>query len=250
MVLQEQNLTQDTAQESSGINVLDVLWYLVHKAWILLLSLLVGVGIAGAYTHYLVTPMYQTYSIIYVLTKSTSITSLTDLQLSTNLTEDYRTLATTRSVVEEVIAQLGLNTSYEALVKNISVENPADTRYLYIYAESPDPELAANISNKMAEVLRNRISAVMLTDAPSMVEQAVVPRSPHEPSMVKNVAIGGLLGLWLAVGVLLVRYFMDDTYKTPEDISYYLGINTLATISKQRDSSKDKEKKRKQKAEK
>ena len=42
--------------------------------------------------------------------------------------------------------------------------------------------------------------------------------------------LGGLLGACLACGVLVVRYLMNDTFVTPDDVAKYLGVQPLAVI--------------------
>jgi capsular polysaccharide biosynthesis protein len=168
---------------------------------------------------------------IYVFTKTTSITSLADLQIGSQLTVDFKTLGTSRPVVERVISKLSLNTTYEDLLKTVTIENPNNTRILKINVVNSDPKLAAAISNAMAESLSDRVAEVMSTSKPSTVEQAVVPKKPSSPNTVQNTVIGGLLGLLIAIIVVLSRYYMDDTIKTEEDITKYLGMNTLAAIS-------------------
>ena len=46
----------------------------------------------------------------------------------------------------------------------------------------------------------------------------------------KYLAVGALIGMILAVGVILVRYLLDDSIHSAEDIEKYLGLNTLAMI--------------------
>ena len=242
----EQGINQPGVPSSSEIlyeiDLLDLLKYMIKRIWIMLLGLVGAAAIAGLYTQTMITPTYRAYSIIYVLSKSTSITSLSDLQLSTNLTDDFLVLATTRNVLEQVIDELQLSVSYEQLVGSISVVNPSDTRYLYIYVSDADPQRAVDISNKTAEVLSDRIAEIMLTDRPSMVQDAVLPYGPSSPNIVRNMMLSGLLGFVVLCLVFSVRYLMDDTFKTPEDITRYLGVGTLATISKQRDMTKSKKK--------
>lgn len=46
-----------------------------------------------------------------------------------------------------------------------------------------------------------------------------------------NIAMGGIVGAALAVGLIVLGYMMDDTIKTEEDVRKYLQINTLASVS-------------------
>lgn len=217
-------------KEEEEIDLLELFFAVWQKAWILVLSLLAGAIIAALWTHFMITPQYQASSMIYIFSKSTSLTSLVDLQVGTQLTGDFQILATSRPVVEEVIEKLNLDATYEQLVGIISVTNPGDSRILQITVTHPDPELAADISNAMADALRDRVAEVTASDRPTTVESAVAPSAPYSPNMKKNVAIGGLLAFCAAGGVVVLLYLLDDTVKSEEDVARYLGLNVLAAI--------------------
>lgn len=207
-----------------------VLW---RKAWVIILATILCGGLAFGYTELCVTPQYESTSVIYILSSSTSMTSITDLQLSSELTADYTFLSTSRPVVEEVIENLSLDYTYDELVKMVSVTNPSDSHLIQITVTSPDNQEAMNIANEMADVVSDRVATVMATDTPTNAERAVAAEEPSSPSVVKNIAIGLLLGMVLACGVIVVIYVLDDTIKTEEDVVKYLGKSVLATLPRE-----------------
>ena len=213
--------------ETDLAEVLFVLW---HRVLWLLAGLAAGAVLAFGVTKLLITPQYTASSMIYIFTKTTSITSLADLQVGSQLTVDFQTLGTSRPVVEKVISELNLDTTYEKLLDTITITNPSNSRILKISVENPDPQLAADISNAMASSLSNRVAEVLNTDKPSTVETAVVPEEPSSPSTGRNAAIGALLGLMAVAAAVLLQHFMDDSVKDNEDVEKYLALNTLASI--------------------
>ncbi len=213
-----------------GIDLMEMGLVLLHHWWLLVIGLLVGGVIAGAYTALAITPMYRASSTIYIFNKTTSITSLSDIQLGSQLTVDFQIIAKTREVLEAVIDDCDLKMSAGALSGSVSVTNPADSHMLTITATNADPELAARIANSLADILRQQVADVMNTDKPSTVERAVVPTRPSSPSLTGNMEKGALVGLVLVVAFLVIRFLLDDTISTEEDVRKYLGLNTLATI--------------------
>lgn len=217
-------------QEEMEIDLLEIARLLWRKAWIIILCLVAGAGIAGGYTKFLVTPQYTASSMIYVLGESTSITSIADVQVGTELTGDFTTLAKSRPALEGVIDELDLDMNYEELSQIVTIENLTDTHILKISATDPDPEMAKEISNAMAQSTAETIASVMATEKPSIAEKAITPKAPSSPNFLKNLMMGGLLGAILAIAVIVVRFLMDDTIKTEEDVKKYLGLNTLASL--------------------
>ena len=224
---QVQQVQQVEEQEIDLVEVFYVLW---RKVWILLVSLAAGVILSGAITVFFITPQYEASSIIYILSKTTSITSLADLQIGASLAADFQIIATTREVVEPVMENLGISEKYEDIVKDIDVTNPTNSHMLEITVTRTDPVQAANIANALADQLKMQIAEVMSTDTPSTVERAVVPEERSSPSILINCLVGGLIFFVIAAAAILISHFMDDSIKDEDDVKRYLGLETLAAI--------------------
>jgi succinoglycan biosynthesis transport protein ExoP len=63
-----------------------------------------------------------------------------------------------------------------------------------------------------------------------IVDHALVPGGPFQPSLRKDLSYGLLLGLLLGVGSSLLIEFMDRTMKSPEELERRLALPTLAVI--------------------
>lgn len=221
---------KDDRDEEMEIDLLEVFHVLLHRWYLIILCAIALGAVALGFTKFFITPQYEASSMIYILSKTTSISAALDLQLSKQLAVDFETLAKSRPVVESVIDDLGLDTDYETLVKTINVTNPASTSILKISVQNPDAKLACDISNAMSDATANQIAKVMVTDKPSTVEEAMVPKNPVSPSLQKNTLIAALAGAFLMCAILIFRYLMDDRIKTEEDIIKYLELNALASI--------------------
>lgn len=229
------------------VDLVEIFFLLKKKLWIILLAGLTVAGVLGAITKYLVQPLYSSTSKLYILTKSTSITSFADIQIGSSLTKDYIQLVQSRPVVEQVIKNLNLNRDYEQLLKQVTFSNPTDTRILVMTAEDPDPVLAKDIVDQFARVSRETLSAIMKTDEPSIVELGYIAEKPVSPNMFKNILIGAILGAVVSSAVIIMLYLIDDTVKSADDIEKYLGLNTMAAIPLQEEDKKTKKNSRKHK---
>ena len=197
--------------------------------WLIAAALICGAG-AGIYSFYIAEPVYSSTSKLYILTQSTSITSFADIQLGSSLALDYLELIKSRPVVETVIGDLDLELSYEDLLKQLTVKNPTSTRIIEITINDTDAYMAKNIANAFSKVAQRKISEIMKTDEPSVVENAVLAEKPISPQKGRTILIGLLIGLILAAVVVIARYLTDDTFKNPGDVERYLGLNTIAVI--------------------
>ena len=85
--------------EETEIDLVEVFHALLAKIWLIILLVALGLGLMVGYTMLFVKPTYSSSSTIYILSKSTSITSLADFQIGTQLTQDYKVIITSRPVL-------------------------------------------------------------------------------------------------------------------------------------------------------
>jgi capsular polysaccharide biosynthesis protein len=238
-------MEQLEANKEININLKEIVGVLLRKAWIIVLAGVLLAAVAYFVSTYSITPMYQSTTKIYVMSKQDSSTSVTysDLQTSSQLTNDYMTLITSRPVTEKVIQELGLDMKHNELVDMITVNNPSNTRVLNITVEYSDPYLAKEIADAVREASSIHISNVMDIKEVNIVEEANLPEDPISPSVKRNTVLGGILGVLIAGAIILVITMLDDTIKTPEDIERYLGVSVLSSIPIQKhlNNMKDKE---------
>jgi capsular polysaccharide biosynthesis protein len=221
---------QRNVQEEKEIDLLDFFHVLRRKILVIILAAVVGGALLGVYSFFIATPMYQSTAKVYVLSQSTSITSLADIQLSSELTMDYTEMIFSYPVVSQVKNNLRLDYSYEKVKDMLTVENPADTRVIKVTVISDDPEEAAVMANEFARVSKQTIADIMETDEPRIFERGRVTADPVSPHKTKNIAAGFLGGAFLAALILFALFVIRDAIRTPDDIEQRLGVNVLATV--------------------
>ena len=67
-------------------------------------------------------------------------------------------------------------------------------------------------------------------EAPKVIEYGQVSMDPVSPNVVRNAAIGGVLGIVLVCGIVTLMVITNDTVRTEDDVEKYLGLSTLAVI--------------------
>ena len=203
---------------------------LMHWKAIVLSTVMVGI-IAFVISFFLLTPQYESTSALYVLSKSTSITSLADIQMGTNLTNDYIVVVKGRPVLEQVISNLGLEEEdYETLQGKVTLNNPSDSRILEITVRHPVPEQAKKIADEIAEVSSAFISEKMDQDPPTIIQRGYADGEPVSPNIAKNIALGAFAGAVLAIAIIVLTYLLNDTIMTADDVERKLGMNLLGTL--------------------
>lgn len=218
-------------EEEIEIDMGELLRYLAGKAGYIILTALAFAVLALAVTTFCMTPRYTSTTKMYVLNRQTNegVTS-SDLQSSTYLTKDYMEMIRSRTVIEAVIADLNLNSTYEDVLGQIDVSAASDTRVIAISVTDKDPYEARDIANAVRNAAAAHIQSVMNTEAVTVVDEANIPTKKSSPSTIKNVAIAGGVALFLALVVCVVLYLMNDKVTTAEDVERYLGLSVLTSM--------------------
>ena len=241
------NIRND-ANDEVEIDLVEVFGILMHHIWLIITVTLVCAIAGFAFSKFVLPEQFQSTTKIYILNKSESVNNnvtLNDVQTSTQLTKDYAELITSRYVLETVMKNMNIaDMKYEDFKNKIAVDTPTDTRIVAITVTDTDPKVAQQIANNVREVAAAHITKVMDIDAVNIVEDANLPDEKASPSCSRWTAIAGLIGLLLTTVLVVVRYMMDDSIKTSDDVEKYLGLSTLALIPLDEGINKEKVEKR------
>jgi capsular exopolysaccharide synthesis family protein len=205
--------------------------------WMLMLGVLLFAGPAYYLTD-LQPRTYRASTTIFVNQSSAPGTvTYSDALLSLQLVQTYSRMAQQPVVLEEVTRRLPLTYTTQDLEGMVSASPLRDTQLFQISVTGQHPVIITDIANTTAEVFIEQQRAEMgaqEVNALRVAQPALVPTTPIAPSPLRNAVLAGLLGL-LAFGALvwLIEY-LDDTVKTPEDLSAAGLATALGVVPRQR----------------
>ena len=235
----------DRTEEETEIDLIDLAWALLDKIHYIVLCFLIGAVIMNAYSYFLFRPTYKSTAKMYVVSASkNSVVDLDALNIGTSLTADYEQLMLSYPVLEQVINKLNLDMDSDTLAKMITLENPTDTRILNINVVSTDPKSARDIANTLMDVSVDYLPKTMSTNAPNVAQKAKLADHKDGPSYTKYTMIGALAGAFLYCMYLVVKYLMDDTIHTADDMEKYFDIVPLAVIPDVEELASEKQQKK------
>src|SRR6056297_164072 len=202
--------------------------------WIISITILFII-ISALVSFFILTPIYQSSTTLMVnktFSESEVLNQIqiSDINVNIRLAETYSEIIKSRRVVSKVIEDMNLEMSYEGLRNITDVSLVKDTEFIKINVQHPSPRMATNIANKLAEVFQEEVLVIMNVDNVKTLDQAVVPKNPIKPNKIMNIAIAGVLGLMISIGLVFLVEFLDKTIKTPEEVERYLGLSIIGAI--------------------
>ena len=210
------------------------LFQILLKNWLWILLSTLGCAILGLLiTMFLITPKYRAEATMIVNTRQDQTATVTNDQITSaqKLVDTYSIIIRSRRVVDPIMEKLNIEADYESFVKNIIVESVNDTQVMSIQVENKDPEIALQVVKEIVDRAPGAIISTVEAGSVNVVSEPYVNSEvPVSPSKLKNTAIAAFIGLFISSGAFLLIAFLDNTFKSEEDIQKQLGLVTIGII--------------------
>ncbi len=196
----------------------------------LLIIITVGICLLGCvYGLFLQKPMYKSYTTI-ILSGSDSQITQSELSLSKSLVDTYAEIVKSRRVLEQVIEELNLDTTYEKLSSKISVTSVNNTEIIKIIVTDTDPTEAKNIANVTANYFTKEVVDLYKVNNVNVLDEANTTNIPYNINVAKQIIIYLFIGFIIGAGVLFIIFYFDRTIKSAEQVEQKIKLPILGSV--------------------
>jgi capsular polysaccharide biosynthesis protein len=217
----------------NGYIPLTVLFRVIGKRlWVILCVAVMLAGATFAFG-FVQTPQYEAFIKILVGQERGITETPSDSLGLQQLTLTMAEAVSTRPVAEAVIRQQDLQMKPEALLAELSAEQMPNTQFIEVSYKDPNPERAQRVVNSVGQEFSEQVSNVSSSTnsiTATVWEPAVTPNEPVSPNPVRNALLALALGLMLGVGLAFLLEYLDDTWRSAEEVEQISGVPTLGAI--------------------
>lgn len=219
------------------IDLREYLAIIKKKAWIIAAITAVTTFVSAFLSFFVLSPVYEAKTTLIVNTNQSSednrITG-DEFNVTQRLAVTYGEIIKSRTVLEPVIKNLGLDITYEELSKMVTVSPVKDTQIINISVQDTNPLKAKDIANSIPEVFTKEVKRITKANSVEVIDKAVEPLSPIKPNKLMNVLIAFVLGIMIGLFVVFLIEYMDNKMKTPQDVEKHLDLPILGVIPKEK----------------
>lgn len=225
------------------ITIKDLWNILLHKIPIILLSVALCTGGLFAFETVTYVPEYSSTATLYILRQgndNSSTDTNNDFSLALSVVNDCTYLLKSHAVLDQVIKDLALDTTYENLYKRVSTKNPTDSRVLEVSVTADSPENAKRIVDEICTIGADSIENAMGFRQVNMYESGILESTPSNKIPLKTYLTVALIVGVVTYLIFVISYMLDDRLRSNEDIERALEVTILGEIPNANHSHKGK----------
>jgi len=206
---------------------------ILKKRLVLIVALaFVATMISGFFTHFFMTPIYQTSTQLALVPGVTADMPLTHGEINANIQmiNTLNEVIVSPMILAEVIEYLDLDLTVGGLRSMMSAANRSNTLIITLTVQNERPELARDIANVTAEIFYEEVVAHFNMNNVRILAPAQVPRNPVSPRLMMNLGLAFIIGTASGVLLAFLLEFLDKTVNTEQEVEKLINIPVLGMI--------------------
>ena len=211
---------------------------LQKKWWLIATIVIIAITAAGVKSYFFTTPIYAANAKLIVNQASgngDSSLNASTIQTSIYLINSYKEIIQSSAIMNKVVEQYpNLGETAWQLSANISVTSANNSQVMNLIYQDTSYVKAAEIVNAISEVFKEQIPHIMNVDNITILSEADMAAKPAPINFnpIMNLLISFVVSLMLAIGLVFLLDYLDDTMKSEADITEILEVPVLAVVGK------------------
>ena len=221
--------------KTKEFDIVEVLFLLLRKAYILVVGCIAGLLIAYSVTSFLITPKYTSSLNMYVnngymMQDDNQIITTGTINASISLVNTYSVLLKDDTFMQSVSQALDGRVTARQIQSSVTMNAVNETEVMRISATTTAPELSADICNTIAELAPDMLKRVTQSGAVEVVGPATPAAQASSPNLTFNLLVGALMGIVLPAVVIVLRAFFDTTIVSEEEVKQVYSLTSLGEV--------------------
>lgn len=205
----------------------------LKKRWKLIVVItLCATLLSGVVSFFVLKPQYEATTKVFIGKEEGAEQGYnqSDVIMYKQLMKTYLETVKTKDLIGRALEDVKTELEVKEVLAGLTVTNVADTQILEIKFKGKNPEEARDIVAAVTGEFINTSKTLVANGNVRVIEEVVVPENPVSPNKKMNIAIAFILGLMVSVGICFLLEFMDNTFKSKEQLEREIDIPVLGTI--------------------
>lgn len=215
-----------------NINIREIFLSLKERYKLILAITLSFTIISMLLSFFVIKPKYEANVKLFIGKQESKKTDYdnNDVQMYQKLLTTYAEVLKTDDIIESSMKKIHMDENIKGVEKNLKVTPRADTQILEVSYTDTNKLEAANFLNSLTSNFMKESKKLIPNGNIQIIQKVKTPEKAVSPNKALNILVAFILGLIVGVGVALLLEFLDNTFKSKDELEKALDLPVLATI--------------------
>ncbi|MGU8237649.1 YveK family protein [Clostridium perfringens] len=212
--------------------------YALKKRWKLIALITIATTLVSAIlSFFVIKPQYEATTKLFIgkqeTTQENASYNNNDVMMYQKLMKTYAELVKTSDLVTKAVESANLDYNQKEIkeiLNNLNVTPSADTQILDLSFNGGNPKEVLKVTEAITNEFISESKELIPNGNIQVIQKAQLPEHPVSPNKKLNIFIAFVLGLMVGVGVVLLLEYLDNTFKSREELEKTLELPIIGTI--------------------
>ncbi|MDM0847800.1 Wzz/FepE/Etk N-terminal domain-containing protein [Clostridium perfringens] len=211
--------------------------YALKKRWKLIALITIAATLVSAIlSFFVIKPQYEATTKLFIgkqESQDNNAYNNNDVMMYQQLMKTYAELAKTSDLVTKAVKSADLDYNQEdikAILKNLNATPSSETQILGLSFKGGNPKEVLKLTEAVTNEFILESKDLIPNGNVQVIQKAQLPEHPVSPNKKLNILIAFVLGLMVGVGVVLLLEYLDNTFKSREELEKTLELPIIGTI--------------------
>lgn len=211
--------------------------YALKKRWKLIVLITIAATLVSAIlSFFVIKPQYEAKAKLFIgkqESQDNNAYNNSDVMMYQQLMKTYAELVKTSDLVTKAVKSADLDYNQEeikAILKNLNATPSADTQILDLSFKGRNPKEVLKLTEALTNEFISESKELIPNGNVQVIQKPQLPERPVSPNKKLNILIAFVLGLMVGVGVVLLLEYLDNTFKSREDLENTVELPIIGTI--------------------
>lgn len=211
--------------------------YALKKRWKLIVLITIAATLVSAIlSFFVIKPQYEASTKLFIgkqETQENNAYNNSDIMMYQKLMKTYAELAKTSDLVTKAVNSTNLNYNQkeiQRILNNLNVNPSADTQILDLSFKGGNPKEVLKVTEAITNEFILESKELIPNGNVQVIQKPQLPENPVSPNKKLNILIAFVLGLMIGVGLVLLMEYLDNTFKSREELEKTLELPIIGTI--------------------
>ncbi|HAT4319803.1 YveK family protein [Clostridium perfringens] len=211
--------------------------YALKKRWKLIaLITIVATLVSAILSFFVIKPQYEAKAKLFIgkqETQENNAYNNSDVMMYQQLMKTYAELVKTSDLVTKAVKSANLNynqNEIKGILNNLTANPSSDTQILDLSFKGGNPKDVLKITEAITNEFISESKELIPNGNVQVIQKPQLPDRPISPNKKRNILIAFVLGLVLGGGIVLSIEYLDNTFKSREELEKTLELPIIGAI--------------------